>query len=164
MDTLCSLPDADESKGPDTFLGTPEELRGPEEIGPEVMSPVAGSDGGRGPEFCRAAVGTPPERGPEVFLIDSPFLESGPELDFCLAELVPGTEPGTTDDTGPDIEKLERVPGFNGRGPECDAAPPNDPVLMGIFPTGPDFFDFELSTGISNILPSSPDFLMSPPV
>ena len=58
-------------------------------------------------------MGTPPERGPEVFLTDSPFLESGPELDFCLAKLVRGTEPGTTDDIGPDTEKFERVAEFD---------------------------------------------------
>jgi hypothetical protein len=49
-------------------------------------------------------------------------------------------------------------------GPECEAAPPNDPVLEGAPVIGPDFLDFEPSTGISNILPNSPDLLISPPV
>lgn len=48
-------------------------------------------------------------------------------------------------------------------GPECDATPVNDPVLEGPV-IGPDFLDFEPSVLISNIFPSSPDFLMSPPV
>jgi hypothetical protein len=44
--------DAAESRDPDTFLfGAPEEFSGPEEIGPDVIRPVAGSMGGRGPEF-----------------------------------------------------------------------------------------------------------------
>jgi hypothetical protein len=37
--------DATESRGPDTFLGAPDEFRGPE-IGPDVMSPVVGRTGG----------------------------------------------------------------------------------------------------------------------
>nr|GMC52004.1 hypothetical protein Iba_chr01cCG11550 [Ipomoea batatas]GMC53914.1 hypothetical protein Iba_chr01dCG11160 [Ipomoea batatas] len=83
----------------ESFLGAPEEFSGPDEMGPEVIRPVAA---------LAAALG----------LI----------------------------------------------GPECEAFPANDPDLDGALLIGPDFLDLEPSTGISNIFPSSPDFLISPPV
>jgi len=56
---------------------------------------------------------------------------------------------------------LDRPPELD-TGPELEAAPPNEVFLEGALPRGPDFLDF--STWRSNIFPSSPDFLMSPPV
>uniref|UniRef100_A0A2P2IXL8 Uncharacterized protein MANES_14G007600 n=1 Tax=Rhizophora mucronata TaxID=61149 RepID=A0A2P2IXL8_RHIMU len=49
-------------------------------------------------------------------------------------------------------------------GPECETAPPNDAVQEEAPVMGPDFLDLDPSTGISNIFPNSPDFLISPPV
>jgi len=42
-----------ESKESRTYLGAPAKLSGPEEMGPDVMNPVAGIIGEIGPEFCR---------------------------------------------------------------------------------------------------------------
>lgn len=144
-----------ESRGPETFLGAPDEFSGPEEIGPEVIRPVVGRTG-IGPEFWRV---TPPDWGPDDFFIGSPCLFSGPEFDFFIE-----AEPTMPEDTGPDVVYPARAAEFAVMGPECVAAPPKDPVLEGALVNCPDFLDLEPSIGISNIFPSSPDFLISPPV
>lgn len=141
---LRDLIDPEESNGPDDFRGPPDELSGPERIGPEVNSPVAGRTGGSGPEFCREAEVNPPPWGPEDFLIGSPCLFNGPELVF-FKEVVPGTFP--------DNELIRFV-----------LPPLMDPVLNGGLARWPDFLGLELLWSTSNIFPSSPDFLMSPPV
>lgn len=76
------------SIGPEYFLeGPPDAERGPDDMGPDVMRPVAGRLGVNGPEFCL-------ESGPEVFKFDlglectlgfagSAFFERGPEFEFC---------------------------------------------------------------------------------
>lgn len=121
------------------------------------MRPVAGRLAARGPEFCR-------ERGPEFFEADrcpwpGSFLERGPELE--LGRL---NEPRCV------------ICGGGGllRGPELEVVLAlNEPALaaaededVAVEPPvrGPDLLVFGISTEISNILPSSPDFLMSPPV
>lgn len=91
--------DEAESSGPDTFLGAPDGFNGPEEIGPDVMSPVVGSTGGRGPEFWRAIGVTPPDWGPDDLFVGSPCLLRGPEFDFALAE---PPAPGTEDESEPE--------------------------------------------------------------
>jgi hypothetical protein len=58
MEELFNFIEPVDSKGPDTFRGAPEEFNGPEEIGPDVMRPVAGRADGIDPEFCRV---TPPD-------------------------------------------------------------------------------------------------------
>lgn len=50
------------------------------------------------------------------------------------------------------------------RGPEFEEGPRKEPARAAPPWMGPDFLDFAASTEMSNILPSSPDFLMSPPV
>jgi hypothetical protein len=148
------LTDPIDSKGPETFLGAPDEFSGPEEMGPDVIRPVVGRTGGIGPEFWRV---TPPDWGPDVFFTGSPCLLSGPEFDFFNE-----AEPDMPEDTGPDVYPA-RADALPVMGPECVAAPPKDAVLDELF-NCPDFLDLEPSIGISNILPNSPDFLISPPV
>jgi len=69
---LCDLTDPVNSNGPDTFLGAPDEFRGP-----DVIRPVVGRTGGIGPEFWRA---TPADWGPDAFFTGSPCLFRGPEF------------------------------------------------------------------------------------
>lgn len=149
---LLDLIDPETSNGPDDFRGPPDELSGPDKIGPEVNSPVAGRTGGRGPEFCLEAEVNPVNPtpcGPDDFLIGSPCLFNGPELVFFK------DAPGTF----PDNELILLV--FP---PPPPPPPPMDPVLNGGLAKWPDFLGLELPWSTSNIFPSSPDFFMSPPV
>lgn len=107
-------------------------------MGPDVMSPVVGSIG-MGPEF--------PDWGPEDFFNGSPCLDKGPEFVFFIEfEPVEAKEP--------DMRPVALGP----PGPGCWPLLEEAPVI------GPDFLDLVPSVGMSNIFPSSPDFLMSPPV
>jgi len=74
-DAICVFNEPEESKGPETFLGAPDEFKGP-----EVIRPVAGRTG-IGPECCRV---TPPDCGPDDFFRGSPCLDKGPEFVFFM--------------------------------------------------------------------------------
>jgi hypothetical protein len=81
-----------ESSGPENFRGAPEEFSGPDDMGPEVIRPVVGRTGARGPEFWRAIGVTPPDCGPDDFFVGSPCLFNGPELDLVRATGTPEEE------------------------------------------------------------------------